>query len=83
MSFETDIDAKVVQHVSFLTDSYNCNKAGTKFDFIIAKPQNESLNNAYQNALDLIDRVKIKKNFVLENQIESYSHNVISELQTI
>lgn len=83
LSSETDINTKVAQQVGYLTDLYNFGEKGAEFDFIIAKPQKKELNGVFQNALDFIESVKIKKKLVLENQINSYSQEIISDLHTL
>ena len=80
-SNESDIQNKAAIFYSYITELNNLNSSKKyRFDFLIAKPQDSSFLSAYDNAVDLLDRVKCNKQLIIEDQIINYSQEVISEL---
>jgi hypothetical protein len=53
-----------------------------QFNFIIARPQDKTYANEFENALDFLSSVKNKNNFIYENQLEEYSNELISKLSS-
>lgn len=78
---ESSINTKAATFFGYLSDlgEYTDFKK-TRFDLLIAKPQNKSLSNAYQNALDFIDSAKGNKKLIFENKIEEYTEDIFSVL---
>ena len=51
-----------------------------RFDLLIAKPQEDNLQNEYQNALDLIDSVETNKNLITQDLWNDYFQNTLDHL---
>jgi len=80
-SEESAIQNKAAIFYSYITELNNLNSSKKyRFDFLIAKPQESSFLSAYDNAVDLLDSAKGNKQLIIEDQIENYSQEVISEL---
>lgn len=78
---EASIQYKSAAFYGILSDLYEYRDSKNySFDFLIAKPQDTSLNRAYQNALDYVDSIKLPKKLILENKIEEYTDSILSEL---
>lgn len=78
---EYSIQSKAALHFGYLNDLNEYSKSKNfRFDLLIAKPQDKSLTNAYQNALDYIDSAKGPKKLVFENKIGEYTDEILSEL---
>lgn len=81
LSSEVDINSKAAQHVGYLTDLQNHGVESLSFNFLIAPPYNSDLNKSYLNALDFINSVKIPKQLIFEDGIDSFTQKIISELE--
>jgi len=80
-SDEVSIQTKAAVFYSYITDlSDYTNKS--RFDFLITKPQDSTLNHAYENALDFLNNAKTTKQLITEDELENYSQNVLSEIMT-
>jgi hypothetical protein len=78
---EVSIQNKAGLFVSYITDLSDYAAANhSRFDFLISKPQSSNLNRTYENALDYLDGIKTPKKLITEDNWETYSQNVISEL---
>ncbi|MEI6142483.1 MAG: hypothetical protein WCP85_24620 [Mariniphaga sp.] len=78
---EVSIQTKAAVFYSYITDLKEYSAVNqSRFDFLVSKPQNIQLNGAYENALDFLDSLKAPKQLITEDQLESYSQNVLSEL---
>jgi len=78
---EYSIQNKAATYFGYLTDLNEYSKLkNVRFDLLIAEPQDPSLTNAYLNSLDFIDSAKGPKKLILENKIEEYTNEILSEL---
>lgn len=75
------IDNKSFQYFGLISalDSINQNK-NSRFDFLISKPQAQSLQRPFNNALDFLDSAKGNKQLITEDRWESYSEQLIAEI---
>ncbi len=71
--------AIIYSHLIELT-SY-AKKNNLRFDLLIAQPTNNNFRKDYENALDLIDSVKINKQLIAENQWQKYTQETINVLE--
>ena len=51
-----------------------------RFDFLVAPPSNKRLFKNYDNALAIIDNVKVPKKIIQENQISEYTLSAIDQM---
>jgi hypothetical protein len=79
---ESAIQNKAATYYGFITDlnDYFKEDQSQRFDLLIAKPQNKDLTRSFENALDFIYSAKGNKNLILEDEIESYTNEIISQL---
>jgi len=78
---ESFIQTKAATFYGYISDLQSVNKSSKlSFDFLIGKPQKSSLLPAYENALDFLDSAKGQKRLIIEDQIDEYSQEVISNL---
>lgn len=78
---EVSINNKAATYFGYLSDLEEyCNSEKVRFDLLIATPQNQHLSGIFQNALDFLDRAKAPKKLILENKIEDYTNEILSEL---
>lgn len=76
------IQSKAATYLGYLTQLEEYSKIHkTRFDFLIAKPQDNSLKREYENALDILDWFKgTPKELVTEDKWEKYSEQTIDAL---
>jgi len=76
------IQTKAATYLGYLTtlEDY-AKKHNTRFDFLIARPQNVDLKSEYENALDLLDWAKkTPKKLVTEDKWAKYSEETVEAL---
>ncbi len=77
---ENEILNKAFLYSAYLDDlSKNYDKTYS-FDFLIAKPQDLSLSNTFNNALDILESTKATKKLIRENEFDKYSQTILTEL---
>ena len=64
-------------HLAAVKDDTN---EDLQLHFIVARPQSESLTDAYKNALAILHRVPFKNNVFEENQIDDVVHRIEKEV---
>jgi hypothetical protein len=76
------IQTKSATYLGYLTHlSEYAKTTNARFDFLVTKPQNSSLTNDFNNALDLLSYAKdTPKIFIIEDKWEKYSDEIISSL---
>lgn len=84
LSNEQAIQEKAMNHFGYLSHliEYTQNN-DIQLDFLLAKPQNRALKNAFENALDILDSVKTSKRLVRENELKDYSEETLEELLSL
>lgn len=80
---EVSIQTKAATYFGYITGlGEYASSNNVRFDFLITKPQINNLFRAYENALDFIDNAKAPKKIITEDQLESYSNVVLSEISS-
>jgi len=80
---ELSIQTKAAVFYSYITDlSEYASANNSRFDFLVSKPQNVDLYRFYENALDFLDSTKTFKRLITEDELETYSQNLLSELSS-
>ena len=75
------IQNKSVVHLGYLTLLENIAKSeNIRFDFLVGKPQNASLNHAYTKALEILHEAKSPKRIITEEKLKNYSEEALEEL---
>jgi hypothetical protein len=75
---ENSIQNKAAIFYSYITDlKSSSNSKRYNFDFLIAKPQDESLIKPYENALDFISSATGNRRLIFEEDLPNYSQEVI------
>ena len=77
-----DIENKAFQNaglLEYLLPYVNPDKV--RFDFIIARPKQESLMNTYEKAIKIIESAKAPVRFIQQEQLEEYSQETIDALR--
>jgi hypothetical protein len=76
------IQSKAATYLGYLTQLEDYSKINkTRFDFLIAKPQDNSLKRDYENAIDILDWFKgTPKILVTEDKWEKYTEDTIDAL---
>lgn len=77
-SEENLIMNKAAMFYSYLSDLSNIKDSC--FNFLISKPQNQSFDNIYQNALDFIHSAKGEQKLIFEDEFENFSQVIIADL---
>jgi len=81
LSDETQIGNKSFQYSGLINALLQTNLTKkTRFDFLISSPQEATLQQPFQNALDILDSTKGNKKLITEDQWESYSEQLIAEI---
>ena len=82
-SDEISIQTKAAVFYSYITDlSEYASANNSRFDFLVSRPQNTVLCRSYENALDFLNSAKTSKHIITEDELETYSQNILSELSS-
>lgn len=82
---DSSINNKAALYFGYISGlgEYANSKNDISFDFLITKPRESGLIRAYENALDFLNNTKAPKKLITEDNLESYSLNVKSELSIV
>ena len=83
---ESSINSKAVYlygHLNILAESIKNNNYNV--DLLVAKPSinNKSLFKAYDNALNILQDIQVKKNIIEEKDVDTYINKVATEIHEI
>lgn len=80
---EVTIQTKAATYFGYITGlGEYASSNNARFVFLVTKPQTIGFNRAYENALDFLSNAKAPKRIVTEDELASYSENVLSEILT-